>query len=97
MRVMVLGVLTAAAMIAGGSAWAIDTASAPAAGKAAPASSGKQTTSTRLKKRPLPLATTLEGARAADAPSLSIQARQPAAAQPSWTGTYLGIGAGPGN
>jgi hypothetical protein len=97
MRLMALGILVVGVVVAGGSASAIDAGSAPTAGNAASASPGKHTASTKLKKRPLPLAAALEGARTADAPAVSIQTKQPPSAQPSWTGTYVGIGAGPGN
>ena len=95
---MVFGILIAGLMVAGGSASAIDGGAAPAAGNTAPASPGKHTTGTKLKKqRPLPLATALGGVRTTEAPLASIQAKQPPPSQPSWTGTYVGIGAGPTN
>jgi hypothetical protein len=95
MRLMALGILLVGVMVAGGSASAVDAGSAPAAGNAAPASPAKQHARMKPKNRPLPLAAAMEGPRTADVPAASIRAKQPPTAQRSWTGTYVGVDAGP--
>jgi hypothetical protein len=97
MRRLFLGSLLSAALATGGSAFAIEAGSAPGAVSAAPP--GKQAAHPKPKKRPTPLSAEAarEAARATELSAASIHSGQSRSAprsstQPSWTGTYVGVG-----
>jgi hypothetical protein len=94
MRRVIWGSLVVAALASGGNTFAIE--AGPAAGTA-PA--GKQAASPKPKKPPLPLsdAAARDAARANELPAASGRTGQsPSSSQPSWTGTYVGVGTGTG-
>jgi hypothetical protein len=99
MRRLMLGSLVFAALAAGGSAYAVDAGSAPAADKAPSASSGKQTSTAKSKRQAVPLSAAMaaEAARASELPTAPIHEGQPSSStQPSWTGFHIGVGVGAG-
>jgi hypothetical protein len=93
MRRILLASLVFATLAAGSGAFAIE--AGPAAG-AAPAK--KQSADRKPKKPPLPLsaATARDAARATDLPAAPVRNGQSPPSTQSWTGTYVGVGAGAG-
>jgi hypothetical protein len=93
MRRVVLGSLVVAALAASNVAAAVEAGSVPGADNGPSAPSGKQTKSTKPKRTAMPLSA--YDTRSTELPTASIQPRQ--VPQSSWTGTYVGVGAGVGN
>jgi hypothetical protein len=94
MRHIFLGSLVFATLAAGSGAFAIEAGSA--ADNASSAPSGKHPASPKPKKRPVPLSAAFEATRTTELPAEPIQPRQSPSTKPSWTGTYVGVGAGVG-
>jgi hypothetical protein len=92
MRGVFLGSLVFVALAAGSSALAFEAGSAADTASSAPSS--KYPASPKSKKRPVPLAAAFEATRTTELPAASIQPRQSPPTQPSWSGTYIGVGAG---
>jgi hypothetical protein len=88
MRRIFLGSLVFATLAAGSGAFAIE------AGSAADTPSGKHPASPKSKKRPVPLSAAFEATRTTELPAEPIQPRGSPSTKPSWTGTYVGVGAG---
>jgi hypothetical protein len=95
MRRLFLGSLAVAALAASSSAFAVEAGSAPGADTAASAPSGKPTKSTKPKRTAIPLSAAYD-TRSTELPAASIHTRPPPPAQPLWSGTYVGVGAGVG-
>jgi hypothetical protein len=94
MRRVFLRSLVFAAFAAGSSAFAIEAGSA--ADNASSAPSSKHPASPKSKKRPVPLSAAFEATRTTELPTAPIQPRQSPSAKPTWSGTYIGVGAGVG-
>jgi hypothetical protein len=95
MRRLFLGSLVFAALAASSTAFAAEAGPAAGAGNAPSALSGKPARSTKPKRTAVPLSAALD-TRSTELPAASMHPRQPPPAQPSWSGTYVGVGAGAG-
>jgi hypothetical protein len=93
MRRVLFGSLVVAALAAASSAFAVEAGSVP--GNAPSAASGKPTKSAKPKRTAIPLSAAYD-TRSTELPAASIHTRSPPPAQPLWSGTYVGIGAGIG-
>jgi hypothetical protein len=95
MRRVVLGSLVVAALAASSAglsgALAVEAGSPPGADNAP---SSKQTRSTKPKRMAVPLSA--YDTRSTELPAASIHPKQAPPPQSSWTGTYIGVGAGAG-
>jgi hypothetical protein len=92
MRRAFLASLVVAALAASGGALAVE-AGADNAPSAPP---GKHTASTKPKRAAVPLSAAID-TPSTELPAASIHRRQPPPPQSSWTGVYVGVGAGVGN
>jgi hypothetical protein len=95
MRRLLFGSLIIAAFAASSSALAVEAGSAPGADNAPSAPSGKQTKSTKPKRTAIPLSAAYD-TRSTELPAASIHTSPPPPAQPLWSGTFVGVGAGVG-
>jgi hypothetical protein len=93
MHRLFLGSLVVAAFAASSGALAVEAGSTPAADHAP---SRKQVTSTKPKRVAVPLSAAFDP-RSTVLPAASINPRPPPPPQSSWTGVYVGVGAGVGN
>jgi hypothetical protein len=93
MRHLLLGSMLFAALAASSSAFAVEAGSVPGTDNAPP---GKQVRTTKPKRTAVPLSAALD-AHSTELPDATIHQRQPASPlQSSWTGIYVGVGAGVG-
>jgi hypothetical protein len=93
MRRFLLGSLMFAALVAASSAFAVE--ARPAAADTPSAVPAKQAASVKPKRRPMPLsAAAREATRSIELPVAPPHSGTPSSAQHSWTGTYVGTGAG---
>jgi hypothetical protein len=92
MRRAFLGSLVFAALAASSGALAVEAG----ADNAPSAPSSKHTGSTKPKRVAVPLSAAFDP-RSTELPAASIHPRQPPPPQSSWTGVYVGVGAGVGN
>jgi len=93
MRRLLFGSLVVAALAASSSAFAVEAGSVP--DNAPSATSGKPTKSTKPKRKAIPLSAAYD-TRSTELPAASIHTAAPPPAQPLWSGTYVGVGAGVG-
>jgi hypothetical protein len=91
MRRRLFGSLVVTALAAFCSAFAVEAGSVP--GNAPSAASGKPTKSTKPKRTAIPLSATYD-TRSTELPAASIHTSHAPSAQPLWSGTYVGVGAG---
>jgi hypothetical protein len=95
MRRLLFGSLVVAALAASCSAFAVEAGSAPGADSAPSAASGKPTKNTKPKRAAIPLSAAYD-TRSTELPAASIHTSHAPPAQPMWSGTYVGVGAGVG-